>query len=209
MSSLFLFAASDYPVSVHLLPELGPRFHVRRDPCRCRTWPRNRLGPSLLDVPIECRPSCKRTLAELVGTRRRERTCPSRYRYVRRVKGGWQARIPVGPTPADSINLGWFSDIAYESREAAEVAAGRAATWFSRLRVAGKTCWQVVCELQARGYVPAGVLPRWVYRRADGLYAARRVSRKKGRGFDLPGPYTSPVEAFAAAAAALGRKVVA
>jgi hypothetical protein len=192
-----LFDPSDFLISSGLCPELAQRFRVCRKPWKSRTWPQNRSGPAIVDWPLLWKTPPHKSLAEILNGKRRERTCESRYRYVRRVKCGWQARIPIGPTPADSINLGLFTDTSHGGSEAAEWAAGRAATWFSRLRTAGKTCWQVICELKARGYVPEGVLPRWVYRRADGMYAAKRRAVKSA-AIDLPGPFASPEEAFAA-----------
>jgi hypothetical protein len=108
--------------------------------------------------------------------------------------GCYQARIPIGPTKADALNLGTFCTATWGSAEAAEWAAGRAAKEFVRAYQPGRDPWSVIRQLQDRGIIPPGVLPRWVFRLPEGGYGAR-VRR---RNIEVTvGPYSSPEAAHA------------
>lgn len=124
----------------------------------------------------------------------RRRYAPLR-RYVQRVKGSrFQARFFLGG-PLNSVNLGL-----YPSPEA----AARAAAEFVRLLPSAEDYPRVIAELAARGVVPKGLLPKWVYQREDGRFAARTRT-----GEHLAGPYETPAAACLAMLAVMrGKEMV-
>lgn len=133
----------------------------------------------------------------------RERRKPSRYRFVRAVKGGgaWQARVPLpGGTKGESLNLGLFTESEWGCES--EWAAGRASREFVHRYKPGPDGkmpdpWIVIQEMKRAGIVPETVLPRWVYRLSgDRGYAAR--SRRKDCIVEARGPFADPFEAHAA-----------
>lgn len=133
--------------------------------------------------------------------------------YIRVVgEDSVQARPHVGGGKLyRSLNLGTYRGRDYgDCLERAAIAAGKAAIEFLK-RCAGppvRKPWDVVREIQriefdGRPLVNPALLPKWVYRRADGLYAAR--NQKGLGGVQLPGPFPTPEEAHAAMAERLGR----
>jgi len=120
----------------------------------------------------------------------RRRYAPLR-RYVQRVKGKFQARFFMGG-PLNSVNLGL-----YPTPEA----AARAAAEFVRRLPSAEEYPLVLADLAARGLVPPGLLPKWVYRRDDGGYAA--LSRRRSGEVHLPGPFETPAAACLAMLARL------
>lgn len=146
--------------------------------------------------------------ADLIELPTKSRRCyahRSDYRYVRRVQGNaFQARVPLsGGRKWESVNLGLFGEIEHGSMKLAEWAAGRAAREFNARSFDYATGrqrdpWDVIQELQRLGFVPADVLPRWVYRLRTGAFGARCRRRLTGVEIDLTGPFYTPEAAHAA-----------
>ncbi len=170
-------------------------------PVICRSpVPRTRAEPSpgpTLNLDGESLPSTDRfrirpgeTLAAWLfrtdGRRERREDLP---KFCRRVKGGKiQLRIHLGEEKGYAVNFGL-----YPSSGAAVMVRRK----IHQLLRTEPDVWAVLARLRASGDVPDHVLPRWVYARKDDSGYGARV-RRDGRLIDLPGPYQTPEEAFAA-----------
>lgn len=100
----------------------------------------------------------------------------SGYKYVRRVRGGWQARVVQegAPSGAPRVNLGIYPN----PREA----------------------WQAVVRYARTGRLPPNVLPTYVKRRPDGRFFAEV---RRNRRAVLVGPVAGLAECERLLAAAL------
>lgn len=166
------------------------RCHVpilrRRKHCRTRCWTCKRVGG-------------KGYAAYLFDPRfkvtRRERRYVCFYKYLRRVKSRFQARVWIGPGPGDDANLGLFES---------EWAAGQAVKLVAGLKIDGPvtalSLWEALRPHIGKGIIPETLLPKYVYRRPDGQYGSR--VRKQGRRIAL-GPFEDPADAHRAMLAAI------
>lgn len=117
-------------------------------------------------------------------------------RGVRRCEASpnlFQLRIHVGPLKSDGINFGLY---------ASDAEARRVRKLVVRMWRPPTSIWSVLKALKESGDVPQGVLPRWVYRRPDGMYGAK-VSHGPRRT-RLDGPFESEEEAHDAMRKHLG-----
>ena len=129
----------------------------------------------------------------------RERLKPSRYRFVRSVKGrsAWQARVPLpGGTKGESLNLGLFTEGEWDTES--EWAAGRASREFVHRYKPGPdgkmpSVWSVIEGMKRDGICPEGLQPRWVFQHADGTFGAR--VRKGGVTIATTRSYADPIKA--------------
>lgn len=158
----------------------------------------------------EVQPPRKRTHRAAEKPEPKERR-PRQYRepwekrtlYIREVKKGgigsgrFQLRVHVGSCKHREypVNLGTYPSLG---------AAERARHHFL-LVCNGRSVWEAIRELQRREIVPACVLPRWVYRRPGGGFAAR-VTQGDFAGTRIDGPFETPVEAYRAMKELLRRK---
>lgn len=117
----------------------------------------------------------------------------SEYRYVRRVKHRWQARVWVGNRNGGAVNLGLYSsewEAARVVREWLKLASGRLdplSVWLEATR-----------PLIAKGLIPPHVLPQGVEKVGGGFVAVCAGKR-------ILGPFTEPEEACRARIEAAGR----
>ena len=128
-----------------------------------------------------------------VRLRHRRHACGE---YVRKVKGEkYQLRWWLEADHGGSINCGLYDSewqaerVREQLKTACRSVAGRGTTVLS--------LWEAMKPLIARGVIPAGVLPKYVYRTPEG-YGAR--VKKGGRVLDCPGPFDSPEAAHTALA---------
>jgi hypothetical protein len=121
---------------------------------------------------------------------------PWLFKGVRRIEGShlFQLRIRVGPLKNDSVNFGTYL---------CEDEARRVARLVNKGKARGEYIWDTLVRLQAQGEMTARILPRWVYRRKDGLFGARlRTGPRKGE--ELKTPVASPILAHDLFRAQLG-----